>query len=132
MMQNKEILLQVKNVKQYFNEGKRNEVRAIEDISFDIFKGETIGLVGESCCGKNKIVKTINKLNKKTEEEILNEGVDIQKIKNRKDSLKFNKKMQMIFQDPYASLNPRLKVMDIVAEGIDIHKLASSIKDRKK
>ncbi|WP_283589383.1 ATP-binding cassette domain-containing protein, partial [Staphylococcus nepalensis] len=131
-MQNKEILLQVKNVKQYFNEGKRNEVRAIEDISFDIFKGETFGLVGESGCGKSTTGKAIIKLNDITDGEILYEGVDIQKIKNRKDSLKFNKKMQMIFQDPYASLNPRLKVMDIVAEGIDIHKLASSIKDRKK
>ena len=131
MMQNKEILLQVKNVKQYFNEGKRNEVRAIEDISFDIFKGETFGLVGESGCGKSTTGKAIIKLNDITDGEILYEGVDIQKIKNRKDSLKFNKKMQMIFQDPYASLNPRLKVMDIVAEGIDIHKLTSSVKDRK-
>ncbi|MDT3972894.1 ATP-binding cassette domain-containing protein, partial [Staphylococcus saprophyticus] len=64
--------------------------------------------------------------------EILYEGIDIQKIKNRKDSLKFNKKIQMIFQDPYASLNPRLKVMDIVAEGIDIHKLSTGVKDRKR
>ena len=62
--------------------------------------------------------------------KFLYEGVDIQN-KNRKDSLKFNKKIQMIFQDPYASLNPRLKVMDIIAEGIDIHKLASGTKDRK-
>ena len=132
MMQNKDILLQVKNVKQYFNEGKRNEVRAVENISFDIYKGETFGLVGESGCGKSTTGKAIIKLNDITDGEILYEGIDIQKIKNRKDSLKFNKKMQMIFQDPYASLNPRLKVMDIVAEGIDIHKLASGTKDRKR
>ena len=115
MEKNKEILLEIKNLKQYFNEGKRNEVRAIEDISFNIYKGETLGLVGESGCGKSTTGKAIIKLNAK-----------------RKDLLKFNKKIQMIFQDPYASLNPRLKVMDIVAEGIDIHKLASDKKDRKR
>ncbi|MCH4517671.1 ABC transporter ATP-binding protein [Staphylococcus haemolyticus] len=131
-MNNKETLLQIKNLKQYFNEGKRNEVRAIEDISFDIYKGETLGLVGESGCGKSTTGKAIIKLNDITSGEILYEGQDIQKISKRKDLLKFNKKIQMIFQDPYASLNPRLKVMDIVAEGIDIHKLASSKKDRKR
>ncbi|PNZ66558.1 ABC transporter ATP-binding protein [Staphylococcus croceilyticus] len=132
MKNNKETLLQIKNLKQYFNEGKRNEVRAIEDISFDIYKGETLGLVGESGCGKSTTGKAIIKLNDITSGEILYDGQDIQKISKRKDLLKFNKKIQMIFQDPYASLNPRLKVMDIVAEGIDIHKLASSKKDRKR
>ena len=132
MVNHKETLLEVKELKQYFNEGKRNEVRAIENISFNIYKGETFGLVGESGCGKSTTGKAIIKLNDITDGEILYEGVDIQKIKNRKDSLKFNKKIQMIFQDPYASLNPRLKVMDIIAEGIDIHKLASGTKDRKK
>ncbi|WP_154836593.1 ABC transporter ATP-binding protein [Staphylococcus sp. Marseille-Q1834] len=132
MKNNKETLLQIRNLKQYFNEGKRNEVRAIEDISFDIYKGETLGLVGESGCGKSTTGKAIIKLNDITSGEILYDGQDIQKISKRKDLLKFNKKIQMIFQDPYASLNPRLKVMDIVAEGIDIHKLASSKKDRKR
>ena len=132
MKNNKETLLQIKNLKQYFNEGKRNEVRAIEDISFDIYKGETLGLVGESGCGKSTTGKAIIKLNDITSGEILYDGQDIQKISKHKDLLKFNKKIQMIFQDPYASLNPRLKVMDIVAEGIDIHKLASGKKDRKR
>ena len=131
-MKNKDILLEVKHLKQYFNEGKRNEVRAIEDISFNIYKGETLGLVGESGCGKSTTGKAIIKLNEITSGEIMYDGVDIQKIKNRKDSLRFNKKIQMIFQDPYASLNPRLKVMDIVAEGIDIHKMAVNKRDRKK
>ena len=81
-----------------------------------------------SGCGKSTTGKAIIKLNDITSGEILYEGQDIQKISKRKDLLKFNKKIQMIFQDPYASLNPRLKVMDIVAEGIDIHKLASSKK----
>ena len=131
-MTNNEILLQVKHLKQYFNEGKHNEVRAIDNISFDVYKGETLGLVGESGCGKSTTGKAIVKLNDITGGEVLYEGVNIQQIKNRKDSLQFNKKIQMIFQDPYASLNPSLKVMDIVAEGIDIHHLAANKKDRKK
>ncbi|HCW9238081.1 TPA: ATP-binding cassette domain-containing protein [Staphylococcus aureus] len=131
-MKNDEVLLSIKNLKQYFNAGKKNEVRAIENISFDIYKGETLGLVGESGCGKSTTGKSIIKLNDITSGEILYEGIDIQKIRKRKDLLKFNKKIQMIFQDPYASLNPRLKVMDIVAEGIDIHHLATVKRDRKK
>ncbi|HCX0396044.1 TPA: ATP-binding cassette domain-containing protein [Staphylococcus aureus] len=131
-MKNGEVLLSIKNLKQYFNAGKKNEVRAIENISFDIYKGETLGLVGESGCGKSTTGKSIIKLNDITSGEILYEGIDIQKIRKRKDLLKFNKKIQMIFQDPYASLNPRLKVMDIVAEGIDIHHLATDKRDRKK
>ncbi|HDB2300108.1 TPA: ATP-binding cassette domain-containing protein [Staphylococcus aureus] len=131
-MKNDEVLLSIKNLKQYFNAGKKNEVRAIENISFDIYKGETLGLVGESGCGKSTTGKSIIKLNDITSGEILYEGIDIQKIRKRKDLLKFNKKIQMIFQNPYASLNPRLKVMDIVAEGIDIHHLATDKRDRKK
>lgn len=131
-MKNDEVLLSIKNLKQYFNAGKKNEVRAIENISFDIYKGETLGLVGESGCGKSTTGKSIIKLNDITSGEILYEGIDIQKIRKRKDLLKFNKKIQMIFQDPYASLNPRLKVMDIVAEDIDIHHLATDKRDRKK
>ena len=131
-MKNDEVLLSIKNLEQCFNAGKKNEVRAIENISFDIYKGETLGLVGESGCGKSTTGKSIIKLNDITSGEILYEGIDIQKIRKRKDLLKFNKKIQMIFQDPYASLNPRLKVMDIVAEGIDIHHLATDKRDRKK
>ncbi|HAR5105259.1 TPA: ATP-binding cassette domain-containing protein [Staphylococcus aureus] len=131
-MKNDEVLLSIKNLKQYFNAGKKNEVRAIENISFDIYKGETLGLVGESGCGKSTTGKSIIKLNDITSGEILYEGIDIQKIRKRKDLLKFNKKIQMIFQDLYASLNPRLKVMGIVAEGIDIHHLATDKRDRKK
>ena len=83
-----------------------------------------MGLVGESGCGKSTTGKAIIKLNDITDGEILYEGQDIQKIAKRKDLLKFNKKIQMIFKI-HMLLNPRLKVMDIVAEGIDIHKLAS-------
>ena len=131
-MGNREKLVEVQNLKQYFNAGKANEVRAINDISFSIYKGETFGLVGESGSGKSTTGKAIIKLNDVTDGKVLYEGVNIQEIKNRKELLKFNKKIQMIFQDPYASLNPRLKVMDIVAEGIDIHGLAKDRRDRKK
>lgn len=96
-MKDNSVLLEIKNLKQYFNEGKRNEVRAIEDISFNIYKGETLGLVGESGCGKSTTGKAIIKLNDITSGEILYEGQDIQKISKRKDLLKFNKKIQMIF-----------------------------------
>lgn len=132
MNNNKTKLLEVKHLKQYFNQGKKNEVRAIEDISFDIYKGETLGLVGESGCGKSTTGKAIIKLNDITSGEIIYDGIDIHKINKRKDMLKFNKKIQMIFQDPYASLNPRLEVMDIVGEGIDIHHLATDKRNRKK
>ncbi|RIL40415.1 ATP-binding cassette domain-containing protein, partial [Staphylococcus epidermidis] len=76
MEKSKEVLLEIKNVKQYFNEGKRNEVRAIENISFNIYKGETLGLVGESGCGKSTTGKAIIKLNDITDGEILYEGQD--------------------------------------------------------
>lgn len=128
--QGKEKLIEVKHLKQYFNVGKANEVRAIDDISFDIFRGETLGLVGESGCGKSTTGRSIIKLYNATGGEVIFDGVDIQSIKKKKDLLKFNRRMQMIFQDPYASLNPRLKVMDIVAEGIDIHKLAKNKQER--
>lgn len=123
-------LIEVKNLKQYFNVGKKNEVRAIDDITFDIYRGETLGLVGESGCGKSTTGRTLIKLYDATDGKVIFDGTDIQSIKNKKDLLKFNRRMQMIFQDPYASLNPRLKVMDIIAEGIDIHKLAKNKQDR--
>lgn len=128
--QGKEKLIEVRNLKQYFNVGKSNEVRAIDDISFDVYKGETLGLVGESGCGKSTTGRTLIKLYNATDGKVIFDGTDIQSIKKKKELLKFNRRMQMIFQDPYASLNPRLKVMDIIAEGIDIHKLAKNKEDR--
>lgn len=132
MAEKKEILIDVQNLKQYFNEGKKNEVKAVDDISFKIYRGETLGLVGESGCGKSTTGRTLIKLHDATDGKVIFDNVDIQNIKKRKDLLKFNRRMQMIFQDPYASLNPRLKVMDIIAEGLDVHKLVSSSEERKK
>lgn len=126
-----DVLLEVKNLKQYFNQGKPSEVRAIDDISFSINRGETFGLVGESGCGKSTTGRTIIRLYDATDGEVLFNGVNVQDKKSKAGNKDFNRKMQMIFQDPYASLNPRMKVMDIIAEGIDVHGLAKSKKERK-
>ena len=127
-----EKLLEIKNLKQYFNPGKPNMVKAVDDISFDIYKGETLGLVGESGCGKSTTGRTIIRLYDATDGQVLFNGDDVHGKKSRSQLKKFNRKMQMIFQDPYASLNPRMKVADIIAEGIDIHGLASSKEERIK
>ncbi|MCM3124842.1 ATP-binding cassette domain-containing protein [Mesobacillus sp. AQ2] len=129
-MENREKLLEIKNLKQYFNIGQPNEVKAIDGITFDIFKGETLGLVGESGCGKSTTGRTIIRLYDATDGEVLYKGENVHGKKSKKDLKKFNRSMQMIFQDPYASLNPRMKVSDVIAEGIDIHGLAKSNKER--
>jgi len=126
-----EKLLEIKNLKQYFNQGKPNEVRAVDDISFDIYKGETLGLVGESGCGKSTTGRTIIRLYEATDGQVIYDGINVHDKKSKKDLKTFNRKMQMIFQDPYASLNPRMKVLDIIAEGLDIHGLVKNPKERK-
>lgn len=126
-----EKLLEIRNLKQYFNAGKKNEVRAVDDISFDIYRGETLGLVGESGCGKSTTGRTIIRLYDATDGEVIYDGVNVHDKKSKADLKQFNRKMQMIFQDPYASLNPRMKVMDIIAEGLDIHGLVKNPTERK-
>ncbi|MEH6942096.1 ABC transporter ATP-binding protein [Bacillus sp. JJ722] len=130
-MAQKEILLEVNNLKQYFNSGKQNVVKAVDDISFFIYEGETLGLVGESGCGKSTTGRTIIRLYEATDGKVLFRGENVHGKKTKAEMKNLNRKMQMIFQDPYASLNPRMKVSDIIAEGIDIHGLASSKEDRK-
>ncbi len=129
-METRKKLLEIKNLKQYFNVGKPNEVRAVDGISFDIYEGETLGLVGESGCGKSTTGRTIIRLYDATDGEVLYDGVNVHGKKSKEELKAFNHKMQMIFQDPYASLNPRMKVSDVIAEGIDIHGLAKTKEDR--
>ncbi|CDR65681.1 Oligopeptide transport system ATP-binding protein [Staphylococcus schweitzeri] len=124
------VLVEVKNLTKIFNKNKSNEVKAIDDVSININKGEALGIVGESGCGKSTFGKSIIRLLDVPEETIFFDGKDINTITSRRDSLDLNKRIQMIFQDPYASSNPRLKVMDIVGEGIDIHKLAENKAER--
>ncbi|GAA0315984.1 oligopeptide ABC transporter ATP-binding protein OppF [Bacillus carboniphilus] len=127
-----ETLLEIKQLKKYFNVGAPNEVRAVDDVSFSIFKGETLGLVGESGCGKSTTGRTIIRLYEATGGEVIFNGQNIQRVKSRKKQSELNRKMQMIFQDPYASLNPRMTVADIISEGIDIHGLVKGKKARLK
>ncbi|MCX4167409.1 ABC transporter ATP-binding protein [Enterococcus casseliflavus] len=124
------VLLEVKNLKQYFNVGHKDEVKAVDDISFQIYEGETFGLVGESGSGKSTTGRTVIRLNNPTGGEVLFDGQDVMKIKGKKPLADFRREVQMVFQDPYASLNPRMKVRDIIAEGIDINGLAKNEKER--
>jgi len=125
-------LVQVRHLKEYFpiNSGflKTTMLKAVDDVSFDIRKGETLGLVGESGCGKTTVGRTVLQLYKPTEGEIWFGGQQIVPGPALKE---FRKKAQMVFQDPYSSLNPRMTVADIVAEPLDVHKLYSSRAERE-
>lgn len=124
-------LLQVKHLKQYFTSGK-STVKAVDDVTFDIYEGETFGLVGESGSGKTTTGRSIIRLYDPTDGKIIFDGKDVSKLKTRSEKLEFNREMQMIFQDPYASLNPRMTVEDIIAEGLDIHHLVRDKAERSK
>jgi len=122
-------LIEVSGLKKYFNLGRNRILKAVDDVSFFIREGETLGLVGESGCGKTTTGRTIVRLYEANGGKILYDGEDIQQL-NKKGMKEFTKKAQMIFQDPYASLDPRMTVSDIIGEGIDIHKIYQG-KDRK-
>lgn len=127
-MQENKRLIEVEGLKKYFNVGNKAVLKAVDDINFYINEGETLGLVGESGCGKSTAGRTIIKLYEPTAGKIIFDGEDISKLRG-KNIKGYTKKAQMIFQDPYASLNPRMTVGDIIGEGIDIHKLYTG-KDR--
>ena len=124
------MLLEVKNLKKYFPVGHKKLLRAVDDVTLSIEKGETLGLVGESGCGKSTLGRTVIGLYEPTDGQILFEGKDVTHLKG-KERKEFSKNIQMIFQDPYASLNPRMTVSDIVGEPLDIHHLYSSKKERE-
>ncbi|MDF2543045.1 MAG: oligopeptide/dipeptide transporter, ATP-binding protein C-terminal domain [Herbinix sp.] len=132
-----EKLIQIEHLKQYFPVGgigkNKKYVKAVDDVSFYINKGETLGLVGESGCGKTTTGRTLLRLYEPTAGRILykDEVIFDSETKTAVNMLPYRKKMQIVFQDPYASLDPRMTVGDIVGEAIDIHKLASSKQDRQ-
>ncbi|OCA87713.1 oligopeptide ABC transporter ATP-binding protein OppF [Bacillus sp. FJAT-27225] len=116
-------ILKVENLKKYFTIKKDQTVKSVDDITIEIKRGETFGLVGESGSGKSTLGKTVVGLESPTEGNILYNGVNVADL-DRKAKAVANREMQIIFQDPHASLNPRMRVGDIIAEGIDAHKLA--------
>ena len=125
-------LIEVKDLKQYFNIStgllKAKPLKAVDGVSFYINKGETLGLVGESGCGKTTVGRTLMNIYKPTAGEIYYNG---KQIVTKQDIMEFRKKAAMVFQDPYSSLNPRMTVSDIIAEPLDIHKMYSSSEERR-
>ena len=137
MAEDKKVLLEVKDLKQHFpidNGGifkkQIGAIRAVDGVSFTVKEGETLGIVGESGCGKSTCIRSIAQLYKPTAGEVIFEGVDLCKADN-KTLLKLRKDIQMIFQDPMASLNPRKKVRDIIGEGLDIHHMYQNYEERE-
>ena len=121
-MSEKKVLVEVKDLKKHFKVGKNAILKAVDGIDFKIYKGETLGLVGESGCGKTTCGKTVMGLYPATSGEIIFDGITVNELKG-KEKKDFTRKAQIIFQDPYSSLDPRMTVGDIIGEGIDIHGL---------
>jgi oligopeptide transport system ATP-binding protein len=130
MSENREKLLEIKDLKKHFKVDRNKILKAVDGITFDIYKGETFGLVGESGCGKSTAGRTIMRLYEASGGEVHFQGENVHAKKSKKELKKFNRNMQMIFQDPYASLNPRMTVKDIIAEGLDIHGLVKNNSER--
>ncbi len=126
-------LLEIEHLKQYFPAGGGKVVKAVDDVSFFIKKGETFGLVGESGCGKTTTGRSILRLTEPTAGKITYNGTVIFDSENgvKLDMLPFRRKMQIVFQDPYASLDPRMTISDIIGEALDIHKLYGSKQERR-
>ena len=131
MSENKN-LIEVKGLKKYFDISvgafKTKPLKAVDDVSFNIKKGETLGLVGESGCGKTTVGRTLLHLYKPTAGKIIFDGKE---LKTKADLNEYRKKATMVFQDPYSSLNPRMTVSDIIGEPLDIHKLYRDKKERE-
>ena len=128
-MTEKQPLLEVSHLKKYFPAAKGAEVKAVDDVSFTIYRGETLGMVGESGCGKTTCGRTAMGLYPRTGGQVLFDGRDVHALRGAAKQ-EFTRRAQIIFQDPYASLNPRMTVADIIAEGIDIHGLTRSRAER--
>jgi oligopeptide/dipeptide ABC transporter ATP-binding protein len=127
---NRDTLIEVRNLKKFFSIGD-NTLKAVNDISFEIKRGETLGVVGESGCGKSTAGRTLLRLYDATAGDVLFEGKSIMNLNNQ-EMKAMRRNMQMIFQDPYASLNPRMTVGDIIGEALDIHGLATGQKRKER
>ncbi|MBM7564564.1 ABC transporter ATP-binding protein [Paenibacillus sacheonensis] len=127
---NNDVLIEVDHLKKYFQVGGNQTLKAVNDLSFGIRQGETLGMVGESGCGKSTAGRTILRLYEPTAGAVNFQGTNIMKAKGSKLKA-LRREMQMVFQDPYASLNPRWTVENLIAEPLDIHGLASGSKDRR-
>ena len=125
----KKLLLRVEHLCKYFSMPRRKLLKAVDDVSFDVYEGETLGLVGESGCGKTTCGRTAIGVYPRTSGSVMYRGRDVHGLSGR-EKHDFHKAVQMIFQDPYASLNPKMKVIDIVAEGMDIQKLSAGKQSR--
>ena len=125
-------LVEVRNLKEYFNIATgaftTRPLKAVDDVSFSIHRGETLGLVGESGCGKTTVGRTLLHLYKPTAGQIFFDGKE---VKTKKDVLEYRRKSAMVFQDPYSSLNPRMTVADIIGEPLDVHKMYANKKERE-
>lgn len=131
-MSTQEVLIEVKELEKHFKVGKGRVLRAIDGLTFSIYKGETLGLVGESGCGKSTVGRTMVQLYSPTKGQILFENENLHTKMSKSNVKKYRKKMQMIFQDPYSSLNPRLTVEEIIAEGLLIHQPDMTKEQRRK
>lgn len=120
-MEEKEIILEVSHLKKYFKTG-RGTLKAVDDVSFFIRKGETLGIVGESGCGKTTCGRTLIGIHDRTDGQVLYKGKEVHRLKGAARKA-FTKEAQIIFQDPYSSLDPKMKVQDIIAEGLRAHRM---------
>ncbi|MFH5182818.1 ABC transporter ATP-binding protein [Paenibacillus sp. TAB 01] len=124
-------ILEVRNLQKHFQVGSGKTLKAVDNLNFAINRGETFGLVGESGCGKSTAGRTIIRLYEATSGEVLFNGENVHQLKGKKLH-DFRRQMQMVFQDPYASLNPRMTVGNIIAEGVDIHGMYSGAERKER
>ena len=130
-LQNADTIMEVTDLCKFFKAGRKQILKAVDHVSVSIKRGETLGLVGESGCGKTTCGRTMMKLYEPTSGKVVFDGKDISTLKG-KDLLEFRKNVQIIFQDPYASLDPRMTIGEIISEGMDVHfKLTDKEKNDK-